>query len=348
MITLERPAAGNALDAAMTKSLAAAVPRIARDTNAYAIVLRARGTGAFCAGGDVREMARLAATEPDAARAALAQEYQLVWLLECFSKPVISLVNGAVMGAGAGITLVNTHRVAGERYAFAMPEVRLGFFPDDGVAAFLGRMPDHIGLYLGLTGRTIGRDDAFALGLVTHCIAASHFAEIENGLADADPVDPLLDRLHETAGPGELAAARPLIADCFGGKTVEEIVARLSRYRDQPPNAEAGAWAVGVLDDLARACPSALKVALRHIRDAWAMDLRHTLMLDYRVGRRLIGTHDFREGVRALIVDKDRTPLWRPQSLADVSASMVDGLFHPDPGGELILPTREEMQAARV
>ncbi len=348
VIALDRSRAHNALDATMTQTLRAAIPRIARDPNAYAIVLRAERTGPFCVGGDVREMARLAITEPSAASRALAAEYELVWMLECFSKPVISLIDGAVMGAGAGITNVNTHRVAGANYAFSMPEVRIGFFPDDGIAAVLARMPDCIGIYLGLTGRAIGRDDAFALGLVTHCIDADQFAKIEQSLANADPVDPLLDDLHKPVGPGELQARRALIANCFSAASVEAILARLTDVRDAAPLDEARRWAESVLGDLALASPCALKIALRHIRDASALDLRQTLTLDYRIGRQLIGAHDFQEGVRARLVDRDRAPQWRWQTCEDVSAPYVDGLSKPSIGEELILPTRTEMQSARV
>ena len=348
VVTLNRPRAHNALDAAMTGVLLAAVPQIARDPNAYAIVLRAARTGPFCVGGDVREMARLAITDPDIAARALAAEYELVWMLECFSKPVISLIDGAVMGAGAGITTVNTHRVAGANYAFSMPEVRIGFFPDDGISAVLARMPDCIGIYLGLTGRAIGRDDAFALGLVTHCIDATEFGKIEQCLGNADPVDPLLDDLHQPVGPGELPARRALIADCFSATSVQVILARLAEVREGAPLEVERQWAANVLSDLALASPCALKIALRHIRDASALDLRQTLMLDCRIGRRLIGAHDFQEGVRARLVDRDRAPQWRWPTCEDVSAPYIDSLFKASIGGELILPTRVEMQSARV
>ncbi len=348
IITLDRPNARNAIDATMTSTLATTIAQTARDPNAYAIVLRSGTPGMFCAGGDVREMAHLAATEPDAARHALAAEYQLIWLLECFSKPVVSLIDGAVMGAGAGMTLVNTHRVAGERYAFAMPEVRLGFFPDDGVASVLGRMPGEIGVFLGLTGRSIGRDDAYALGLVTHCIDARHFPDLERGLADAEPVDPLLDGLHIAPQASPLEAHKEQIAHYFSAPTVPEIVARLSSLRDRRGRDPEAAWVQNVLDDLARACPLALAIALRHIRDSRSMDLRQTLTLDYRLGRRLIGSHNFQEGVRALMIDKNRAPVWRPTTSGDITTTQIENLFQTDPAHELNLLTRFEMQEARV
>ncbi len=348
IITFNRLKARNAINLAMTETLTTAVVQTARDANIYAIIIQSEAPGVFCVGGDVREMARLAAIDHAAADQALAAEYRLVWLLECFSKPVISLINGAVMGAGAGMTLVNTHKVAGKRYAFSMPEVRLGFFPDDGVAAVLGRMPDHVGIYLGLTGRSIGRDDAFALGLVTHCIDEQHFAHIRQCLANADPVDALLDGLHEPPCSSALEEVRSCIRDCFSAPSVAEIIARLRELRESAAHPERKAWATGVMADIARACPIALSIALRHIRDAASMDLRQTLIVDYRIGRRLTGSHNFQAGVQAVIVDKGRQPEWQPRDIADVTDARIETLFHADPAHELILRTREEMQAARV
>lgn len=343
LATFNRPRQRNALTRAMRSALAAAVPGWARDANLYAILLQSAVPAAFCAGGDVIEMVRLADDDPVAARAALAEEFRLIWLLECFSKPSVALIDGMVAGAGAGIAQVATHRVAGAAYSFAMPEVRIGFFPDDGVAHALARLPGEVGMYLGLTGRWIGRADAFALGLATHCIDAGDHETIRAGLADAEPVDPLLEALHRDPGPGQLAPWREAIAHCFSGQSLAEIRARLA--------AESGAardWAQGVLADLDKASPLALAVTHRHIREAAARDLRQTLMLDDRLGGGLLFGADFREGVRALLIDKDGAPRWRPPRHADVSLGMVEALFAPRFGDELVLPTRQEMQAARV
>src|SRR6185312_15309110 len=154
------------------------------------------------------------------ARRLLAAEYSLNWLLECFTKPTVSLIDGVVMGSGVGISLYGTHRVATERYRFAMPETAIGLFPDVGACWAFARMPDAIGMYLALTGRAIGRADAYRLGLVTHCISAASFGEIRAALEDADPVDPVLDTRHTDPGPGELDAMRTAIAWCFSAGSV--------------------------------------------------------------------------------------------------------------------------------
>ena len=342
LITLNRPRALNALNETMRGELAAAYPRFARDARIYAVVIQSGSEKVFSAGGDVRELVGWGREDRERARKAFADEYTLDWLHECFSKPTISLIDGAVMGSGVGITLYGTHRVAGPRYKFAMPECAIGLFPDVGVAHALARLPGAIGMYLGLTGRAIGRADAYALGLVTHCIAPERYGEIKAALVDTWPVDPLLDERHVDPGPGELAAYTGLIARCFAAGTVEEIVAHLNEITTERD------WAQSVLADLKARSPLSLKVTHRHIREAAARDLRQTLTIDYRLACRFLDGHDFYEGVRAALIDKDGKPVWRPERLEDVSAAMVDDFFAPMGSAELVLPTRQEMQAARV
>jgi enoyl-CoA hydratase len=343
VITLNRPRALNALTTAMRARLAEAFPRFAREAQTYCVVIQSACDKAFSVGGDVREMTTWGREDRERARRAFADEYALNWLHECFSKPTISLIDGPVMGSGVGITLFGTHRVAGERYRFAMPETAIGLFPDVGTAWTLSRLPDQIGMYLGLTGRSIGPADAFALGLVTHCIPAARYEEIKAAFADTWPVDTILDERHVDPGPGELAPVAPPIARCFSAPTVEEIIARLGAVEGQHRE-----WAQGVVNDLERRAPLSLKVTHRHIRDARAFDLRQTLIVDYRLACRFLDGSDFYEGVRAALVEKDGSPKWRPAALEDVTPTVVEDYFAPMGAAELMLPTRQEMQAARV
>jgi enoyl-CoA hydratase len=343
ILTLNRVAAHNAITTAMRARIAEAIPRLARDADTYAVVLQSASDRVFSAGGDVREVVAWARERPEEARRSLAEEYALCWLLECFSKPTVALIDGLTVGSGVGLTAFNTHRVAGDNYRFAMPETGIGLFPDDGVAHILAGLPDDIGMYLGLTGRTIGRADAFALGLVTHCVSADRYEEIRAGLAEAMPVDPLLEARHADPGPGALAPNRDVIRRCFSGRSVEDIVARLrsERYAGQE-------FAEGVLADLARASPLSLKITYRHIREARALGLRLTLQRDYRIASRLIEGGDFFEGVRARLIDRDNAPRWQHARIEDVPDSAIDRLFAPMGTGELVLKTRQEMQSARV
>ncbi|CFX49279.1 Enoyl-CoA hydratase [Candidatus Filomicrobium marinum] len=343
LITLNRPQVLNVLNTPMKARLAEAFPAFARNPDIYAAAIEAAGERAFCAGGDVRESVSAARSDMPAARVAFKREYELIWLLECFSKPTVSLISGIVMGSGVGLTAFNTHRVAGERYKFAMPETAIGLFPDVGIAYVLARLPHEIGTYLGLTGRAISRSDAFKLGLATHCIPESEFDAIKAGLSEAWPVDTLLDERHSDPGPGELEPYNELIAKCFATDTVEEIIGRLKAASG--PHAE---WAQAVVADLEKQAPLSLKVTLRHIREARAMDLRQTLGVDYKLACRFLEDSDFREGVRAVLIDKDNKPNWQPADLSGVTAEMVAHYFSQLTDDGLDLPTRSEMQAARV
>ena len=344
LVTLNRPAALNALTTAMRAAIAEAVPRWGRDPQIYAVVVASASERAFCAGGDIKETTQWGRSRKAEAVKSLAAEYSLNWLLECFTKPTVSLIDGVVIGSGVGISLYGTHRVAGERYRFAMPETGIGLFPDDGVSWAFARMPDEIGMYLALTGRAIGRADAYSLGLVTHCIPAARFGEIPAALAAADTVDPLLDDRHQDPGPGELEALRGtywalLCRGHRGGH--HRAPAGRARQLLQPGRK-------GCSEDLSRRSPTSLKITHRHVRSARKLDLRDTLRQDFRLGCRCLDGHDFYEGVRAVLIDRDQAPKWQPARLEDVSEAMVDAYFAPLGPDELELPSRAEMQAVRT
>jgi enoyl-CoA hydratase/carnithine racemase len=343
-VIFDRPRALNALTTVMRRRFSESLWSFARDPQVYAVVMESSSDRAFSAGSDVREVVAWGQDDRARARAAFRDEYALNWQCECFSKPIVPLINGIVMGGAVGITLFGTHRVAGEGYRFAMPETLIGLFPDVGVCHVFARLPDHIGLYLGLTGRTIERADAYELGLLTHTIPSGKFAEIKTEIADTWPVDTVLDSRQEDPGEGELVPYRETISRCFSAPTVEEIVARL-----EFETGSAQVWAQETADELKRRSPISLKVTHRHIREARNRDLRETLTLDYRLACRFLEGRDFYEGVRASLIDKDGTPVWCPKRLEDVTASMVEAYFSPlEEEDELGLATREEMQALRA
>jgi enoyl-CoA hydratase/carnithine racemase len=338
VVTLNRPQALNALTDAMRLELAAALPRWVRSPEVYALVIASSSERAFCAGGDVREMAELGRTRMAEARRALAGEYALNWSLDRFTKPTIALIDGIVMGGGVGLSLYGTHRVAGERYRFAMPETGIGLFPDDGVSSVLARLPDEIGMYLALTGRTIGHADAHHLGLATHCIPAAQFGEIRAAIADADPVDPILDSRHADPGRGDLDELRPAIARCFSADSVQGVLERLG--------AETGAsatWAAAVRVELLQRSPLSLAVTHRQMRLARGWDLRTALENDLRLACRFLEGTDFHEGVRAFLIDRDRTPRWQPAGLDEVTETMLERHFAPLGSDDLRLPPSPDL-----
>ena len=341
--TLNRPHALNAFDDEMCNIIGSEIPRIARNSDVYIVALLSGNARAFCAGGDVLKLTSEAKHDIESAKAYLHNEYALNWLLECFSKPTVSFINGVCMGSGAGLTAYNTHRIAGENYKWAMPETKIGLFPDVGIANVLARMPWPIGLYLGLTGRAIGRADAQWLGLATHCIPSARFPEILTKLADAEPVDPMLDGLNEMQGIGPLQKEAGHIQDHFSQRSIAEIMKSLATA------AAAGCeWAKTTVAAFGKCSPLSLAITDRHIRSARSLDIRETLIQDYRLAVRCLGSHDFPEGVRAALRDNDGHPAWTPSRLEDISPELVESYFAPLGDQDIQLPSRNEMQAARV
>jgi enoyl-CoA hydratase len=331
----------NALTAAMRSGVGEALARWARDPEIYALLIVSQVGGAFSRGDEVRELLAWGQGPLRRARGLLADAYALLWRLDCFTKPTVSLIDGTAMGGGAALSLCGTHRVAGEGYAFALPETALGLIPGHGLSCALARMPVALGMYLAMTGAVIARADAYRLGLVTHCIAARRFADIRREIAAAEPVDQLLDAHHEDPGTGELEALQEAIARCFAAASVEEIVSRL-RAEGRPRH-----WADAALAAMDRASPTALKITHRQVRAARAMELRACLITDFRLICRLLGEWDFHEGMRALLSGGDRPARWRPTRLEEVGADAVEAYFAVSGPHELRLASRAEMQAFR-
>ena len=339
LVTLDRPSLLNAITPAMCVEIGRSIKNWGSDPAVYAVVVRSAHPRVFSAGGDIRSAIEIACRDPAAARRDLRTEYTFNWQLDCFSKPMLALIDGLVMGSGVGVSHYGTHRVAGEGYAFAVPECALGLIPDVGQCWLLSRLPGHVGMYLALTGRRIGAADAMALELVTHVLPRPAVSEVVAGLADAYPIDPLLDERHVDPGPGDLAPLGALIEQCFSAATVEEILVRLGAV--QGANAEA---ARAIAADIGRASPLALKITHRYLRMATGLDLRQTLIQDYRIVSRLAFGPDLAEGARAILIDKDRRPRWPHADLRAVSDAEVDRFFAPADDGDLALPSRAEMQ----
>ena len=341
VITLKRPSACDPLRRPGRAAIADALSRWARDPEIYGAIVRAEGAAAFDGGGGERELAAWGRTDQARARAWLADAYALLWRMECFAKPTISLIDGEAAGLLGALSLYGTHRAAGQAYRFAVPEVGFGSFPGHGLTWLLARLPPGIGMYLALTGRGLGRADAYRLGLVTHCVAGDRFAAICGAISDAEPVDILLDACHEDPGAGELDAIAPAIARCFTADTPEDIIARLHAERRQ------GQWAEAVTADLLRASPTSLKIAHRQLRAVAARDLRAALVADFGIASRILEGWDFYAGVRPLPEHRARPP-WRPPRLEEVRAEDVEAVFAALGGDQLRLASRAEMQAFKA
>jgi enoyl-CoA hydratase len=318
------------------QALRSAYDRFARDPIIYALVVRSQYDGAFADGLDVREMAETALSGPQAAAGAIGEMLRACWQQECFTKPIVSLIDGHVEGGGPGISLHGTHRVAGERYRFACAATGVGLVPAGGLGHVLARLGNSVGAYLALTGHGIGRGDAFRHGLVTHCIEARHFGAIEEHLADADPVDPVVDGFHMAPDDASLAEYEPVIARCFSADTVEDILGRL--------DGEAGHddWARQVAADLRRRSPLALKVSLELLKKARGLDLRSYLILEHSVLAHLAARPDVRRAI--LEGTAGETGMWDPASLAAVTEGQRAAVLSLNAIPALALRARSDVQ----
>ena len=339
-LTLNRPAALHALNTEMCQIMAQALRAWRDDPAVNAVMLDHTGARGFCAGGDIRMIMESGAQDGVAARAFFAEEYRLNALLFGYEKPVVAIMDGVVMGGGVGISAPATYRVATERTVFAMPETGIGLFPDVGGGWFLPRLVGETGLWLALTGARLKAADCLLLGLATDYVPQAELEALKAGLlADPAALDTLLTESEADAGEPPLARHREDIDRLFGGKSVEAILDALQ--------ADGGGWALAQLDTLKTKSPQALKVAFRQLRQGREMrSFEAEMTVEYRIAARVSATADFREGVRAVIVDKDNAPRWDPPTLAQVTEQRLDALFEPLPEGEDWTPVHSDETAA--
>jgi enoyl-CoA hydratase/carnithine racemase len=337
LITLNRPQALNAVTYTMAVALRAKLDAWGEDPAITRVVIQAAGERAFSAGGDIRHLYDLGrAGRHDEALQFWRVEYPLNVTIKNFRKPYVALIDGLVMGGGVGVSVHGSHRVAGDRYTFAMPEVGIGFFPDVGATWFLPRLPGELGTYCALTGERFDGADACAAGLATYRIPSVRFPALLDGLTGTVSVDALLAAFAEAAGAGKIAARRGAIDCNFAGESVEEILAALDREAGSA-GAEAE-WAAKTAATMRTKSPLSLKIALAQVRRGRHLDFEACMRAEFRIVSRIIHGHDFYEGVRAVIIDKDNAPRWQPATLAQVSAAEVECHFAPLDAGELVLP----------
>lgn len=322
-ITLNRPKALNALTLDMAVRMTALLRQWADDPEVGAVLLDGAGERAFCAGGDIRALYDAAKIGGSLPAQFWTTEYRLDVLIARYPKPLIVVMDGLVMGGGVGLSTHAAHRVVTERSAIAMPEVGIGYFPDVGACFLLARSPGYVGTYLALTGDRVGAADAIYCGLADINVPAAKLAELPAALGDcrtADDARAALCEFSAAALMGKMAAARRWIDPCYAAHDVEEIVTRLAAEKD--PSARAA------LDAMCKASPTSLKVALQNIRSALSFKcVEESFQQDFRISLACIAGHDFIEGIRAQIVDKDRNPVWQPKQLKDVTPAIVDRHF---------------------
>ena len=330
IVTLNAPQRLNALSHAMCCALGEMLARWRNDASIRAVLLKAAGERAFCAGGDIRALynARKAGDTRGPVQF-FADEYLTNWRVARFPKPYVSLIDGAVMGGGVGISIHGRYRVATERALFAMPECGIGLYPDVGATHVLPRLSGSAGMWMGLTGARLGQGDMLGLGIATHTVASDRLAQVEARLRAVDwrdgaheAVEAALDSIHEVpASPTPAIDARHEIHTAFDKGRVEDILAAL--------DAMGGDWAAEQRAAIGRGAPLSLKVTHRALTLGQRLDITHALRMEFALTRRFVETGAFMEGVRAQIIDKDRQPRWPHPALESVTDAEVASMFEP-------------------
>lgn len=338
LITLNRPQALNALNLGMIRLMDKKLVEWAGDDAVKAVVIRGAGDRAFCSGGDVKAVAIEARAMNEGkgdgrlCRDFFREEYTLNNRIYTYPKPYIALIDGIVMGGGKGLSAHGSHRIVSEKVMFAMPETNIGFFPDVGGSYFLPRCPGQTGVYLALTSKRIGAADTIYIGFATHHVPSARMQELLDSLcATGADIDAVLKNFStEAPGLSEVEASREKIDACFGHDRIEDIIAALEK--DGSP------FAQETLTAMRGMSPTSLKIALRQIRLGAKLDFQAAMTMEYRLSQNCMQGHDFYEGIRAALIDKDRKPLWNPARAEDVSDKAVEDHFKSLGDQDLVLP----------
>jgi enoyl-CoA hydratase len=335
-VTLNRPRALNAFTLEMYRAFDPKLREWAADPAIQAVVVRGAEGRAFCAGGDIRaiyDAGRGIFGDRSLTAAFFREEYQLIRRIHRYPKPYIAIIDGITMGGGAGISVNGAFRIATEQTVFAMPETGIGLFPDVGATRFLNLCPGQVGRYLGLTGARLGPADALACGFATHFVRRERIASLVAALArltwragrQRAQVEEVLGAFRARLGEGPLEGQRGMIDRCFAGDSVEGIMGALES--DRKIGGRDGEWAAETQAGLLTKSPTSLKVTLRQLVVGQGCEIEPALALEYRLTQHMMAGHDFYEGVRAALVDRDQKPQWRPATLAEVTEAAVDSYF---------------------
>jgi enoyl-CoA hydratase/carnithine racemase len=331
LVTLNRPKALNALTQAMCVSMRSQLDEWASDGKIEAVVVQGAGDRAFCAGGDIRSLYESGRAGTPYARDFYRDEYLLDATIKHYRKPYIALISGIVMGGGVGVSVNGRFRVADETTTFAMPETGIGLFPDVGGSYFLPRIHDgpEMGMYLALTGTRLTVADVYQQGIATNFVAHKNRDALIERLADGAAAESVFKAL-ATLMPDTFAPNhREEIKRDFSASSVEGVLAAL--------DAESGDWASETAANIRKKSPTSTKLAFRQLREGAKLEFDDCMRMEFRMVNRIIKGHDFYEGVRATIIDKDNQPKWRPADISSVSDEEIDVYFAPLGDDELPL-----------
>ncbi|XP_065108173.1 3-hydroxyisobutyryl-CoA hydrolase, mitochondrial [Paramisgurnus dabryanus] len=329
VITLNRPKALNALNLTMIRHILPQLKKWDKDSETDIVIIKGTGGKAFCAGGDIRAVTEAGKSGDSLAQDFFREEYILNNTIGTYQKPYVALIDGITMGGGVGLSVHGRFRVATEKTLFAMPETGIGLFPDVGGGYFLPRLQGKLGLFLALTGFRLKGRDVQRVGVATHFVQSEKIASLEKDLVDLkspsiSDVTHLLDSYQELSTldaekPFILQQHREAIDRLFTAASVEEILENLHK--------DGSAFAQKQIETLAKMSPTSLKLTFRQIQKGASMSLKEVLVMEYRLTQACMRGHDFYEGVRAVLIDKDQSPKWKPSTLTEVSERAVEECF---------------------
>lgn len=320
IVTLNRPKAVNALNAGMVKAMLRQLTAWADDDAVATVLVRGAGDRGLCAGGDIVAIYKDMLHGGTETAEFWADEYRLNALISQYPKPYVAFMDGLVLGGGVGISAHGSVRVVTERTRTGMPETTIGFVPDVGGTLLLSRSPGETGTHAALTGAHLSGGDALFLGLADHFVPSESLPALAEAL-ESSTAEAAVERFAQAAPDSALAAQREWIDAAYAHDDAEEIVRSL--------RSGAGSAAGEAADTIEAKSPTSVKVTLESLRRVRGLSLEEALEQEYRVGLRCLAGPDFREGIRAQVVDKDRNPQWKPATLAEVQASDVEGYFAP-------------------
>jgi enoyl-CoA hydratase len=321
LMTLNRPKALNALTREMCVAMKAQLGEWAADDAVKTVVIRGVGGRAFCAGGDIRALYDSGKAGTPYALDFYRDEYRVDAAIKHYPKPYVALLHGIVMGGGVGVSVHGSHRVANDTVTFAMPETGIGLFPDVGGSWFLPRMPGEIGMYLALTGERLKTADCVYAGVATHFVPGAQTEALIATLESGTDPDLVLRSFVEAPGEAPLAKNREAIDRIFSEGSVDGILAAL--------DADGSEWARGTAATIRKKSPTSLRIAFRQLREGQHFSFDDCMRMEFRMVNRIVAGHDFYEGVRATIIEKDNAPQWQPPNLAQVTHEQVDAYFAP-------------------
>lgn len=322
-LRINRPDALNALTHGMCLEIEKALIGWQDDPSISCILLDAVSERAFCAGGDIQYLYQTGRKDPEPGRQFWRDEYRLNAMISRYPKPYVALMHGITMGGGVGIASHGSHRIVSDQTMVAMPETSIGFLPDVGGTWLLSRAPGETGIYLGLSGARMNAADAIYAGFADTYVPADKLSELSAALIAGTQADEAIATYASAAPEGALAGLQSKIDDVFSADDVGSCIAHLQQMADTGDE-----WAAKTLTMISRNAPLALTATFEAIHRARKLtSLEDCLALEFNYAYRAIAGHDFLEGIRAMVIDKDRKPDWQPATLDDVTPEMVDDMF---------------------